>query len=157
VCAGDVNSTFVNRFWGLSLTTKQYQVAFGDSAPPVSYKRNCPAPWDMNYEMLTLAQGAAQFGMQVDVTTVDKYRRAQEWFIPWSEVGNGGLSAEPASGTRIAFSPGYNDTDPGEYMPGTSGALRWVGRSSPWGFAAQDGKAPMGWGDIEMGPLIAGK
>ncbi|MBD3241275.1 MAG: hypothetical protein GF331_11865 [Chitinivibrionales bacterium] len=156
ICAGDIDKTFVNRFWGLSLTTRQYQVAFGDTVPPAVFKRNQPDPWDMAYELVSITDAAKRYGMRIDFATPDKFRRAQEWFIPWSELGNGGIEAEPAMGARIGFAPGYNDTDPGEYLPGHSGTLRWLGGKSPWGYAAQEGKAPMGWGDIEMGPMIAG-
>ena len=57
-------------------------------------------------------------------------------------------------GTKIGFAPGYNDVDPGEHLPGSYDQLRWINRSSPWGEASQDGKAPLGWGAIEMGPML---
>lgn len=153
ICTGDVNSTFLNRFWGLTLTTMQYQVAYGEHTPPANYKRNGPMPWDFAYEFVPIAESAKRYGMEIDVITIDKYHRAQEWFIPWSQVG-AGLDTEPDTGARIGFAPGYNDFDPGEYLPGHSGGLRWLKGTSPWGFAAQKAECPMGWGDIEIGGMV---
>jgi hypothetical protein len=155
VSAGDKERTFVNVHWAISLTTSQYQVACGDTKRPDEIKRNVPDPWDMTYELIDRSDLADEHGMQVDCATVDKFRTAQEWFVPWSEVG-GGLEGEPAQGARLGFAPGYNDRDPGEYLAsGGHDQLRWVDRSSPWGHQSSKGDPPLGWGDIEIGPFIA--
>lgn len=153
LCKADVKKSFVCLAWGLSLTTRQYQSAYGDTAPPAMLKRNGPTPWDMVYGFVTRTAARAQYGIEVDHAVIDKYTKAQEWFIPWSEVGNGGMAREPAAGVRIGFSPGYNDRDHGEQLVGQSDGLRWIGASSPWGASAEGGKCPLNWGDIEMGPM----
>ena len=153
--AGDRESTFVNVHWGISLTSSQYQVACGDTSRPAQVKRNVADPWDMRYELIDLTELARRHGMRVDCAAVDRYRVAQEWFIPWGEVGNGGMEGEPAMGTRLGFAPGYNDRDPGEYLAsGGHDQLRWVDRSSPWGHDPQKSTPPFGWGDIEIGPFL---
>jgi pimeloyl-ACP methyl ester carboxylesterase len=134
--------------WDLYLTTKQYQVAFGYPDPPAIMKRVVPDPWDMVFNRITpIAELARVHGMQIHYAKIDSLRRVQEWFIPWSEVGR---ASEPAVGTRLAFAPAYNDTDPGTGRK----QLCWIGHSSPWVFSARSEDLPRGWGDIEIGPMI---
>ncbi len=152
--AGDINRTFVIRYWSITLTTVQYQVAFGETVPPAVFRRSFADPWDMNYSALTIEEGKQRHGIEIDHAVIDKFTRAQEWFIPWSEAGNGGLPEEPPMGARLGFSPGYNDHDPGDYLPGRSDQLRWLGGVSPWGQSAEEAEPPLGWGDLEMGPML---
>ena len=170
----------VNPGWGLWLSTRQYIVAYGSNAPPKDMKRIVAYPWDMYFDVMTpLAELTARRGMQVRHVRINRVTRAQEWFIPWGELGVGGKTpAEPAVGSRLAFAPGYNDMDPGEP---SEKDLRWIAkpsvkaaaaaaeaaqtgrpwrrtrtpvRTSPWAEAALGGEAPRGWGDIEIAPMI---
>jgi hypothetical protein len=143
---------FINAGWGLYGSVKQYQVAFGKWTPPEFLKRNFADPWDFAYSLPTLADARKHQGIRIRFVKVDPLTRVQEWFLPWSEIGRSGdVASEPAVGTRFAFAPGYNDSDPGE---GTTKQLRWIDHTSPWACSATRGEAPRGWGDIEIGPMI---
>ncbi len=153
----------VSRSFGLTTTTRQYQVACGtEKQRPVGFKRALADPWDFHGTYHTFEEATKQFGIQIENIKVDYYYKAQEWFIPWSEIG-GGLPGEPDAGTRIAFSTGFNDRDKGEHFPpgvtssgGTlkaSNALRWINKSDPW----RSNKPPYNWGEIEIGEMLINK
>ena len=146
---------YMNQGWGLYLSTVQYQIAFGNDAPPPMFRFNYADPWDMNFKLETFANARARKGIQVRWVKLDRFRRVQEWFIPWTAIGQpGDLSAEPAIGTRLAFTPGYTDRDQGGEDPGTPKNLVWIDHTSPWSFSAARGDPPKGWGDIEIGPML---
>jgi hypothetical protein len=146
---------YMNQEWGLFLSTTQYQIAFGrDQAPPM-FRFNYADPWDMNFRFETFENAKAQKGIVVRWVKVDKFHRVQEWFIPWTAIGRpGDIASEPAVGTRLGFAPSYTDRDKGGEDPGLPKTLTWIGKTSPWAFAATRGDAPKGWGDIEIGPGI---
>ncbi len=148
---------FVSSGFGLTTTTRQYQVACGTPAErPSGFKRALADPWDFNGTFYTYTSAEKQFGIQIENLKTDYFYKAQEWFIPWSEIG-GGLPGEPRTGSRIAFTTGFNDRDEGEHFPPgvtssggsvkASNALRWINRSDPWG----SNKSPYNWGEIEFG------
>jgi endo-1,4-beta-xylanase len=142
--------------WGLYLSTVQYQIAFGNDAPPLMFRFNYGDPWDMNFKFETFANARAQKGIEVRWVKLDRFHRVQEWFIPWTAIGQpGDVSAEPAVGTRLAFAPSYVDRDQGGEDPGTPKTLVWIDHTSPWSFSATQGDPPKGWGDLEIGPLLA--
>ena len=140
---------FMNQGWGLFETTRQFQVAIGGAGQPPLVMRNLAEPWDFNSNRLTPEEAKSRYGIEVRTVKLDRFTRVQEWFIPWSELG---MEGPPSAGTRLGFAPGYNDRDPGE---STSKELRWIGKTSPWAHGVANGKAPRGWGDIEIGPMLA--
>ncbi len=151
---------FVDRSFGMTFTTKQYQVACGtEKERPMGFRRSLSEPWDFNSTFVSFQDAKSEFGVQLENVRVDYYEKAQEWFIPWSEYG-GGLPSEPKAGTRIAFSAGFNDRDAGEHFPPgmtssggsvkASDAMRWIGKTDPWGMS----KPPYGWGEIELGEML---
>ncbi|GAH05164.1 unnamed protein product, partial [marine sediment metagenome] len=123
---------FITRSFGFTSTSKQYQVACGTGKErPTGFMRSTPDPWDMHAVYYTFEEAATQLGLQIENIKTDYFNKAQEWFIPWSEYG-GGLSGEPAAGTKLAFSGGFNDRDEGEHFPpgvttsgGNRSCLQW--------------------------------
>ena len=151
---------FVSRNFGLTSTSRQYQVACGvENNRPEGFKRALSDPWDFNGTFYTFENAQSQFGIQIENIKTDYYYKVQEWFIPWSEYGEG-MAGEPEAGSRLAFTAGFNDRDEGEHFPPgvtssggsvkASNALRWIGRTDPWGA----NKAPYGWGEIELGKML---
>jgi hypothetical protein len=151
---------FVSGSFGLTFTTRQYQVACGvEDDRPTGFKRALSDPWDFNGTYYTFEDARNLFGIQIENLKTDYYYKVQEWFIPWSEYG-GGLAGEPEAGTRLAFTAGFNDRDEGEHFPpgvtssggsvNASNALRWIGKTDPWG----SNKTPYGWGEIELGEML---
>ncbi len=150
----------LDRAFGLTFTTRQYQVACGTlKERPSGFRRSMPEPWDFNPTFLTFGQARTAYGTSIKTLSRGYFEKAQEWFVPWSEYG-GGLPSEPDAGTRLCFAPGYNDRDEGEHLPPgrtssggsvkASDAMRWIGKSDPWGSS----KPPFSWGEIELGPML---
>ncbi len=136
----------------LTYATQQFQVWMGASALPASlqYQAYDDNLWAWAAAVYTFADLTAALGIEFEVMGVDATHKAQEWFIPWRSVGNGGLPEVPSSGTRIALSGGYNDKDGDNPSPGE---LRWLGRD-PW---AADAQQTQYWGDLAMGDgFVAG-
>jgi hypothetical protein len=140
---------FINRGWGLTLSTKQYQVAFSDRDDPEECRLNYPDPWDMVYRFVKLSEARKLYGIVIKFSKLDRRTRVQEWCIPWPQIGNGNVTAIPALGARLGFAPGYNDRDD---LQGVK-ELRWVGRKSHWAYSGESGTTPRSWGDIEIGPV----
>lgn len=160
ISAPEGKDLFVSRSFGLTYTTRQYQVACGkEGNRPGGFKRALADPWDFYGMYHTFEEAASQFGIQIENIKTEPFYKIQEWFIPWSEYG-GGLNEEPEAGTRLAFTAGFNDRDEGEHFPpgvtssgGTlkaSNALRWIGRTDPWGTS----EPPYAWGEIELGEIL---
>ena len=146
----------VNASWALFLSTTQYQVAFGgDNGPPPEMRRLAADPFDFDFTAMHTIDGLRrERGIVVRHVKLDRLRRAQEWFLPWTELGRA-PGDEPAVGTRFGFAPGYKDFDvSGESAAAAAKTLRWVGRSSPWQHSAHRGEPPRGWGDLEIGPML---
>ena len=95
-----------------------------------------------------MADARTRFGIQIKHSKLGRMHRVQEWFIPWSELGGGGGTEEPAVGTHFGFSIAYNDRD-GQPQ---SKRLRWIDKKGPWRSSAEKGTAPRGWGDLVIGP-----
>jgi hypothetical protein len=160
LCGPDGREALVSRSYGLTFTTRQYQVACGtEKERPGGFKRGLSDPWDFFAAYHTFPEAERLFGIRMENVKTDHFFKAQEWFIPWSEVG-GGFPSEPDAGTRIAFAAGYNDRDEGEHLPPgvtssggsvkASNALRWIGNTDPWGSS----KPPYAWGEIELGEMM---
>ena len=152
----DYNKTILFRGGGLTVTTKQYQIACGtEEERPTGFKRTIPDPWDFHATYYEFDEAKEHFGIEVENVTIDHFHKAQEWFLPWSEIG--GWNEEPPAGTRFGFSGGFNDRDKGEHFPpgvnssgGTvkaSNGIRWINNTDPWGSS----KPPYAWGEIELG------
>ncbi len=155
---------FVSPSFGWTNTTVQYQANFGSrEAKPVGVKRTIPDPWDIHATFWSFDDLKKYFGIQIETVKTDPFYRAQEWFIPWEQIGEG-FSGEPEAGTGIGFSGGFNDRDPGEHLPvgvsssgGTthaSNGLRWINKSDPWGSGPAYGEPPYNWGEIILGPVL---
>ena len=136
--------------WALTYTTQQYQVWMGATALPTTFMLNYydDLYWTWSYNEVEFSAAAARFdGMSMKVVSLDANTKAQEWFIPWSWVGTGGIS-NLAQGTKIGFSGGYNDMD-------GDGAevkcLRWQ-RYDPFAGGDEEGQisnnALDSWGDM---------
>ncbi|HYW94620.1 MAG TPA: hypothetical protein VE870_03430 [Bacteroidales bacterium] len=150
----------VDRAFGMTFTTRQYQVACGtEKERPLGFRRSLAKPWDFNATYHSFEDAREEFGVKIENVKLDYYLKAQEWFIPWSEFG-GGFKGEPDAGTRMGFSAGFNDRDAGEHFPpgvtssgGTlkaSNAIRWIDRKDPWA----SNKPPYAWGEIELGRML---
>ncbi len=151
---------FISKSFGLTSTTRQYQIACGtENERPSGFKRALADPWDFHATYFSFENARNQFGIEVENIKTDHFYKAQEWFIPWREYGDG-LPGEPDAGTRLGFSPGFNDRDGGEHFPPgvtssggsvkASNALRWIGKTNPWGSS----QPPYAWGEIELGPML---
>jgi hypothetical protein len=138
----------INAEWNLYLTTTQYQVAFGRDRAPRVMRHIFADPWDVVFnKVVAIADVERYHGLKIHHAKIDTLRRAQEWFLPWSKFG---FKKEPMVGKRIAFSLGYNDTDPGS----AAKELRSIDNTNPWSFSASSEAYPKGWGDIEIGPMV---
>ena len=155
---------FFQRVFGLTVTTRQYQVACGTPAErPTGFLRSKPDPWDMDGTFCTFKDAESQFGIEIENIKTDYFYKAQEWFIPWGEYG-AGLKGEPDAGTRMGFAAGFNDRDEGEHFPPgktssggsvhASNGIRWIGKTDPWGAGPIYAKPPYAWGEIELGPML---
>jgi pimeloyl-ACP methyl ester carboxylesterase len=155
---------FFQRGFGLTVTTKQYQIACGtEKERPTGFVRSRPDPWDMAARYYTFEEAKMKLGLEVENIKTDYFYKAQEIFIPWSEYGDG-LEQEPDARTRLGFAAGFNDRDEGEHFPpgvNTSGgsvhasnSIRWIGKTDPWGASPIRSKPPYAWGEIEIGPML---
>lgn len=155
---------FLTRHFALTGTTRQYQVACGTAdTPPAGLVRSLGDPWDFHGTYLTFAQARQHYGLEIEILRPAHFQKAQEWFIPWSEVG-GGFPEQPPAATRFCFSAGFNDRDEGEHFPPgvtssggsvqASNALRWIDRADPWSASPDRDPPPFHWGEIELGPLL---
>jgi hypothetical protein len=155
----------------VTTTTKLYQCVMGtDKVEPTGLIRSLPDPWDLSGQYWVFGDAQKYLGMEVEILRTNRLYKAQEWFIPWSELG---FKAEPDANAKIAFAPGYNDRDEHEYLEpifNTSGGtnqnsdnIRWIDGDDPFsqrlyggGFQTQDRtlKPPYCWGEIELGSMV---
>lgn len=140
------DTRLICRGWGLSLSTRQFQVAFGNRRPPPFFLRNYADPWDFTQHRSSFEEAHRRLGIDIRFVKLSSLVRVQEWFLPWAEVGTGELSEEPPRGSKLAFAVGYNDTD----ADGATKKLRLMGPSEPWKHGAGS-ERPRGWGDLEIG------
>ncbi len=115
----------------LTKKTVQIQYQFGSATVKdrFSFNRVDPATADLIIDRdVTFADAKANYdGLTGEAVTLNDYTKAQEWFIPWSYVGNGGISI-PNPGTLFAFTVGYNDADGGAT---DMDCLRWRNAADP--------------------------
>lgn len=127
----------------LALSEAQYQAPFGTfDCPGSTVRRNIPMPWHMAPVNQTLEQAREQDGIIVR-HVISNGLRAQEWFLPWGQVGAPGMCDTPPAGSRIGLALGYNQAA-GE------GALtlRWPSHADVWTHEHQRGPQPNPWGDL---------
>ncbi len=139
-------------------TMMQIQCQFGATNPPETFSLNKIGDngqfqMDRNVMIQTLPQ--THDGMMLDFVTITGNLRAQEWFIPWGQVGKNGIQ-KPTPGTmtaKIAFACGYNDAD----GSATSfDALRWRNAADPtkrvqdWSTGSGAYVPTEAWGDIRF-------
>lgn len=137
--------------WSLTFTSQQVQVWMGSTALPTTFRYSYydELYWDWSRNEVEFATAATTYnGMAMEVVKVDDTHKTQEWFIPWSQVGVGGVSGAKTAGTRFGFSGGYNDMD-GE--DGEVKSLRWK-LYDPFAGAEN---ALASWGDLELEKDIA--
>ncbi len=118
----------------------QYQQAFGSDHAPDVLSRNSVVDTGsqpkMVYERnISSSELKSRFGVTRDIVILDQQRRAQEWFLPYNQIGNNGGISFPLPDSdrfgRTAFCFGYNDVDyptqESSYDP-----LRWRNASGPF-------------------------
>ncbi len=103
ISAPEGKDMFVSRSFGLTFTTRQYQVACGiEGDRPTGFKRALSDPWDFHGTFYTFEEAESRFGIRIENVKTDYFYKAQEWFIPWSEYG-GGLPGEPEGGNQACL------------------------------------------------------
>lgn len=164
ICRPGSTDHFISKSFGLTSSTRQYQVACGTPAEKsLGFHRSMAEPWDINAVYYTFENARKQLGLEIENIKTTYYFKYQEWFIPWSEVGSG-FAGEPLSGTRMGLSIGFNDRDQGEHFPPgvtssggsvkASNSIRWINKSDSWNAGPMYGKPPYNWGEIVLGPLL---
>jgi len=134
--------------WALTFTSQQYQVWMGSAALPTTfafnYYDNLFFTWSQN--TVSFDQASLHYdGMKMEIIIEDNTNKVQEWFIPWSWVGTGGISGPINQGKRFAFTGGYNDMD----GDGSSvGEIRWK-NIDPFGGGNSLEEHAASWGDLE--------
>ena len=155
ICNADPASTLLmaNAF-AITAETKQYKINFGGNQLPQSIGMQYGDPWDMDLKEVSVNDFQDLLGYEIEFITRDPYHKVIELFIPWHEFGGGcRILEEPIPGSKYAFSPGYNERDPNEYILGDGDKLRWLG-GDPWWAEGSKTPCPMYWGDLLMGPAI---
>jgi hypothetical protein len=162
----------------LTRTFRQYQFRYSTPSQPAIIARiNYIDPqwpdmclpqtngqcWPLKMNQYAIEEIRSDFGILFEVLDVGANRRAQEWCIPWSEIGTG--ITKPAAGTRCAVSFGYNDIDATEtaYIDDLD-VLSFKNRGNEFTHRERAERCGFdgNWGDIEFGgqlneiaPLVA--
>lgn len=132
----------------------QYQFGATTSKDRFSFNRVDPATGEMIIDRdVTFADAKVNYdGLTGEAVSVNDYTKAQEWFIPWTYVGNGGVPT-PNPGTYFAFTVGYNDADGGAT---DMDCLRWRNAADPtkrvqdWSTGQAEHVPTESWGDIQV-------
>jgi hypothetical protein len=117
----------------LTFTTQQFQVFMGGNTTPTTFRfasyDNALWSWTLQDD-LTFADAKNTYGFDIEVVQVDATHKVQEWFVPWTSFGNGGVTAGTALANKLfAFAGGYNDMDGDLTEPQ---CLRWPNGKDPW-------------------------
>jgi hypothetical protein len=149
-----------------TLTYRQYQLRFGGPELPKVIRVCDPKPdwtpnadctsWILNYDQVSIEEAKQKYNLNFEIFPFGEKKKAQEWLIPWGEVGSAGIT-RPSSGQRVALAFNYNDFDPDAYnlsivMPDFL-FFREFGNQFTFKEVAREGGCRTGqnWGDIEMG------
>jgi len=158
---------------GLTQSLRQLQVSIArQHSDSLNYNFYNQQYLDFQWNTFSFTQVRDLYGLLFENVIVAENRRDQEWFIPWSQWGVGGVDPQQFSDnlsapTKLAFAGGYNDVDT---LEGTSmNSLRWINGADPFAGYVQ----PTGcnaaidpsctvfyadcWGDIALGPKINGE
>ena len=142
------HNSFINAGWSISMTTVQLQMSLA-ATPDSPLHLGFVDPFEFRSYPYTLGALEKARGIRVNVAQPAPNQRVMEWFIPWLSVGNPGLKAAPACGSRLAFYPGYNYLD----QQHQSKILRWDTCRDPWQLSQLKGENTS-WGDLLIGPLL---
>jgi hypothetical protein len=102
-----------------TLTYRQYQYRFGGNETTLVIRINDPDPaweskndcgaWVLKYNQVSVTEAHQNYGILFEVFPAGEHRKAQEWLIPWSEIGSG--VSIPSTGQKLAITMSYNDMD----------------------------------------------
>lgn len=137
-------------WWQLTYTSIQFQVAFGGASAPTTFACNYydETMWEMTYNTISMDEAETNMdGLSIDIADLGGSKKAQEWYLPWSQVGIGGTGGKPGPGTRLAFAGGYNDLDADNPEAEQVNCLRWIAQRDPF----NNPDEPEAWGDIQLG------
>jgi hypothetical protein len=106
--------------------------------------------WDWYYTFYSFEEAETNLnGMAMEAIVVDETHKAQEWFLPWAQLGNGGVIGL-LDGRRFGFTGGYNDSDgDGKFV----NCLRWKNMDpyqGPTRIAEAELLFETTWGDLHM-------
>jgi hypothetical protein len=140
----------------LTYTSVQFLLSMGRNQVysnfRMSYYSNSLWSWQDDWTRFDTAEQRYN-GMAFETVPVSTTRRAQEWFLPWTWVGQGGpAGGMPALGRRFAFAGGCHDMD--SLQRDTVCSLKWKNRGNPFG-GRVNGQYNNTWGDLEMGPPLS--
>jgi hypothetical protein len=122
--------------WGPSFTYRLIEVAVGGASSPTGFEFNYydDETWTILEEnFVSFAEADSLYdGLAVEVVLGGiPGERRQEWFIPWSVYGVGGIpGGSPEVGATLALSLGYNDSDADQ--PSENDYLRWKKEAHPF-------------------------
>jgi hypothetical protein len=123
-------------YWknAISKTTLQFFVWMGSNSVNYSYYDEVLGWVGMEslggLNVISLEDAQEKYdGMGMEIIEVDGTTRIQEWFIPWSQLGNIDVTNLPAEGKLIGFAGGYNDKD--DAAAEQPSKLRWT-KYDPW-------------------------
>jgi hypothetical protein len=153
----------------LTETYMQLQIRFGGTDPVQQFSYNYYNPASVGSPLtnppifvlynrnITFDEAEQAYGLKVELLPViagSENIRKQEWLIPWGIWGgpNGTpLSTNPAPGTKLAFTFGYNDKDLVDEP--LASAIRWKNAAEPYTTGTKsDGTTTTvdSWGDMEF-------
>jgi hypothetical protein len=148
---------------------RQYQLRFGGSDPvgilrvcdpdPARIATDCLA-WMSAYYQVSISEAESKYGIVFEFHTLGDNKKAQEWLIPWDEIGCSGGINKPTAGVKIALAGGYNDMDESAIEQFVTVPdfllLREGGNQYTQIEGAMAGGCKTGhnWGDIEFGGAL---
>jgi hypothetical protein len=148
----EMESARPNAPWDLTITSQQFQCWMGATEIPDQFRFNYydVVFWDWSYKYYSFEEAETNLnGMGMEAIIVDETHKAQEWFLPWAQLGTGGVEGL-LDGRRFAFTGGYNDIDgDGKFV----NSLRWK-NLDPFKDASQIALEGLffetTWGDLHM-------
>lgn len=144
-------------WWTLTFTSIQIVVWSWKSPQPESFRYGFynEAMWEWQDTIVTATEAQTNYdGMSFESLSTAENRGTQEWFIPWTQVGVGGIEGEFQVGQQFAFAGGCHDMDATE--GDQIGSLRWRNKVNPFSGAQGTEGFLNPWGDIELAEATAG-
>lgn len=123
-----------NNFNRLTKSQTQYQVRFGNTVPVTFYRYliyspSAEAPHFQFAETLSITKAYDSLGIIFKTYKVSSTVQIQEWFLPWSKIGDKGINPDSVENRKFGLILGYNDADENN---GEWDALRWKNASDPY-------------------------